>query len=42
MGRNLVPYCDIFETPQHVVIVIELASVSPQEVEVIIEGKSLL
>jgi len=36
-----VPYCDIFETPQHVVIVIELAGVSPQEVEVIIEGKKL-
>ncbi|HXL01989.1 MAG TPA: Hsp20/alpha crystallin family protein [Candidatus Atribacteria bacterium] len=37
-----IPSCDIFETSHHVVIVVELAGVSPQEVEVLIEGKKLI
>ena len=37
-----VPPCDIFETPHHLVVVIELAGVSPQEIEIIVEGKKLI
>lgn len=36
-----VPYCDIFETPNHVVVIVELAGISPQDVEVIVEGRKL-
>ncbi|MDI3542414.1 MAG: hypothetical protein PWP57_17 [Candidatus Atribacteria bacterium] len=36
-----VPYCDIFETPDHVVVIVELAGVSPQDVEVTVEGRKL-
>ncbi|MDK2895955.1 MAG: hypothetical protein PWP04_75 [Candidatus Atribacteria bacterium] len=36
------PACDLFETATHFVILVELAGVSPQEVEVFAQGKKVV
>lgn len=36
------PACDLFETATHFVILVELAGVSPQEVEVFAQGKKVI